>query len=58
MSKYKRIDLSERISIQASIERELSLEQTAKRINRSPSSVYREIVNNSYIKNGVASQIV
>ncbi len=52
MSKYKRIDLSERISIQASIERELSLEQTAKRINRSPSSVYREIVNNSYIKNG------
>ena len=32
MSKYKRIDLSERISIQASIERELSLEQTAKNV--------------------------
>lgn len=52
MSAYKRIDLSERISIQASIERELSLEETAKRINRSASSVYREIINNSYIKNG------
>ena len=52
MSTYKRIDLSERISIQASIERELSLEETAKRINRSASSIYREIVNNSYIKEG------
>ena len=52
MSTYKRIDLSERISIQASIEKELSLEEIAKRINRSASSVYREIINNSYIKEG------
>lgn len=52
MSTYKRIDLSERISIQASIERELSLEDIAKRIKRSASSVYREIINNSYIKEG------
>ena len=52
MSTYKRIDLSERISIQASIEKELSLEEIAKRINRSASSVYREIINNSCIKEG------
>ena len=50
MDNYKRIDLSDRIAIQASIEKGYSLAETALRIKKSPSSVYREITNNSYCK--------
>lgn len=52
MSNFNRIDLSDRIAIQAAIEKEYTLADAAIRINKSPSSVYREIINNSYIKNG------
>ena len=41
MDNYKRIDLSDRIAIQASIEKGYSLAETALRIKKSPSSVYR-----------------
>ena len=50
MDNYKRIDLSDRIAIQASIEKGYSLAETALRIKKSPSSVYREITNNSCCK--------
>ena len=50
MDNYKRIDLSDRIAIQASIEKGYSLAETALRIKKSPSSVYREITNNSCYK--------
>lgn len=50
MDNYKRIDLSDRIAIQASIEKSYSLAETALRIKKSPSSVYCEITNNSYCK--------
>ena len=50
MDNYKRIDLSDRIAIQASIEKGYSLAETALRIKKSPSFVYREITNNSCCK--------
>ena len=42
MSTYKRIDLSERISIQASIEKELSLEEIDKAVYNVLHLIYLE----------------
>ena len=50
MSK-KRLDHDDRINLQAGIAKGYSLRMIAKILNKSRSTIYREIINNSYIRN-------
>ena len=50
MSKYNRITIEDRMDIQAGINENITLYDIAKKIHKNPSSVIREIKNNSQIK--------
>ena len=52
MSNFNRIDLNVRRAIQAAVKKEYTFVDAVININKSASSVYREIINNSYIKKG------
>lgn len=52
MKEYKRITKYDRINLQASIEKGYGLKQTAKCLKKKESSIYREIKENSYLKEG------
>lgn len=45
-----RISLDDRINLQAAIQKAFSLEECANLLNKSRSTIYREIINNSYYK--------
>ena len=52
MSNFNRIDLNVRSAVQAAVKKEYTSVDAVININKSASSVYREIINNSYIKKG------
>ena len=49
MSKYKRITIEDRMDIQAGINEDRSLKVIANKTHKSPSSIIREIINNSEV---------